>query len=71
MTVPAIHDPRPPFARSLDQTEYQIAAMRPGEPRKSTPCADYDVRALLGHVVAVLHKTPASVPESARATSQP
>jgi uncharacterized protein (TIGR03086 family) len=56
MTVEPIHDPRPLFARSLDQTEQQIAAVRPAELSNRTPCADYDVRALLGHVVGVLHK---------------
>lgn len=56
MTVPPVHDPRPLFARALDQTEQQVAAVRPDELSNPTPCADYDVRALLGHVVAVLHK---------------
>jgi hypothetical protein len=55
MTVEPVHDPRPLFARSLDQTEQQIAAVRPDELSNRTPCADYDVRALLGHVVGVLH----------------
>jgi uncharacterized protein (TIGR03086 family) len=56
MTVQTVHDPRPLFARSLDQTEQQVAAVCPHELSNRTPCADYDVRALLGHVVAVLHK---------------
>jgi uncharacterized protein (TIGR03086 family) len=56
MTVQSVHDPRPLFARSLAQTEQQVAAVRPDEMGNRTPCADYDVRALLGHVVAVLHK---------------
>jgi uncharacterized protein (TIGR03086 family) len=56
MTAQPVGDPRPLFARSLDQTEKQVAAVRPDELSNRTPCADYDVRALLGHVVAVLHK---------------
>lgn len=51
-----IDDPRPLLARSLDQTERQVAAVRPDELGNRTPCSDYDVRALLGHVVAVLQK---------------
>ena len=56
MTTQPVHDPHPIFQRALDQAGQQVAAVRPGELRNSTPCADYDVRALLGHVVAVLHK---------------
>lgn len=56
MTVEPVHDPRPLLARSLDQAGQQVAAVRPHELSNRTPCADYDVRALLGHVVAVLHK---------------
>ncbi|MGW0515953.1 TIGR03086 family metal-binding protein [Crossiella sp. NPDC003009] len=56
MTVQPVHDPRPLFTRSLDQTGQLIAAVRPDELGNGTPCADYDVRALLGHVVGVLHK---------------
>jgi uncharacterized protein (TIGR03086 family) len=56
MTEQPVVDPRPLFARSLDQAEHQVAAVRPAQMTHRTPCAAYDVRALLGHVVAVLHK---------------
>lgn len=56
MTTELADDPRPIFARALDQAGQQVAAVIPDELSQRTPCADYDVRALLGHVVAVLHK---------------
>ena len=56
MTSEPAHDPRPTFARALDQAGRQVAAVSPDELSNRTPCADYDVRALLGHVVAVLRK---------------
>lgn len=56
MTSELAPDPRPIFAKALDQAEKQVAAVRPAELSSGTPCADYDVRALLGHVVSVLHK---------------
>lgn len=56
MPIPPAHDPRPLFAQAVDQAERQVAAVRPAELRNSTPCADYDLRALLGHMVAVLRK---------------
>lgn len=56
MTTELVHDPRPILARALDQTQRQFAAVRPDELDNRTPCAEYDVRALLGHVVGVLHK---------------
>ena len=60
-------DPRPLFGKALDQTARQIAAVRPGELGHRTPCADYDVRALLGHVLSVLRKlVRVSVGEDAR-----
>ncbi|MFD2468272.1 TIGR03086 family metal-binding protein [Amycolatopsis silviterrae] len=49
-------DPRETFSRALDQAEHQITAVTPDDLTNRTPCADYDVRALLGHVVGVLHK---------------
>ncbi|MDT0303735.1 TIGR03086 family metal-binding protein [Streptomonospora wellingtoniae] len=56
MTPQPPHDPRAVFSRALDQAQQQIAALSGGELDAPTPCADYDVRALLGHMVAVLHK---------------
>lgn len=56
MTVQPVHDPRPHFTQALDQAAQQIAAIDSDELGNRTPCADYDVRALLGHVIAVLHK---------------
>lgn len=49
-------DPRPLFRRAADQFEHQAGAVRPDEMGNPTPCAEYDVRALLGHVVSVLRK---------------
>lgn len=49
-------DPRPLFRRAADQVEHQAGAVRPDELGNPTPCAEYDVRALLGHLVAVLRK---------------
>lgn len=56
MTTQPVADPRPVFARALDQAEQQVAAVGADELGNRTPCADYDVRALLGHMIGVLHK---------------
>lgn len=56
MTTQPIDDPRPTFNRALEQAGRQVAAVGPGELGNRTPCTDYDVRALLGHIVAVLQK---------------
>ncbi|WP_147915837.1 TIGR03086 family metal-binding protein [Ruania zhangjianzhongii] len=54
--VDATVDPRPQLARALDQVEHQIAELRPHDFGRSTPCAEYDARTLLAHLVAVLRK---------------
>lgn len=56
MTTQTAHDPRPLFAQALDQTERQIVAVRSDELGNSTPCAEFDVRALMGHMISVLRK---------------
>ena len=49
-------DPRPMFLRALDQTQALIDAVEPGDLGLPTPCAEYDVRTLLGHQLAVLDR---------------
>lgn len=52
----ATADPRPLFFRAADQAERVVDAVpldRLGEP---TPCAEFDVRTLLGHFVSVMRR---------------
>ncbi|MEU2377827.1 TIGR03086 family metal-binding protein [Streptomyces misionensis] len=44
-------DPRPVYTRATEQAAAVIAAVRPEDLTRPTPCAEFDVRALLGHVV--------------------
>lgn len=55
--MPDIDDPRPLYRRALDQTEAMIAQVRPDQLDLDTPCTDYDVRRLLGHIVAGLRRS--------------
>ncbi len=52
-------DPRAVFARAVATAGPVIAAVRPGQLERSTPCDDYDVRRLLGHLVGVLRRVAA------------
>ncbi|MFE7193853.1 TIGR03086 family metal-binding protein [Kitasatospora sp. NPDC057541] len=49
-------DPRPLYLLALDQLEKLLAEVRPEDLDRSTPCAEYDLRALLGHVVGGIHR---------------
>lgn len=49
-------DPRPLYARALDQTGSIVAAVRPGQLASPTPCTEFDVRALLSHMVGGLKR---------------
>lgn len=49
-------DPRPQFAAALDQVEGQIKELAPADLDRPTPCADFDVRTLVAHLVAVMRK---------------
>lgn len=54
--VDATPDPRPRLNAALDQTEHQISALRNADLDLPTPCAEYDLRTLLAHLVGVLRK---------------
>jgi uncharacterized protein (TIGR03086 family) len=49
-------DPRPVHRQAMTQTESIVAAVEPGQLTNPTPCADYDVRALLSHIVGGLNR---------------
>jgi uncharacterized protein (TIGR03086 family) len=59
-TTPPDTDPRPSFAAALAAALDVIAAVRPGQLDDPTPCTDFDVRHLLGHLVAVLDRVDAA-----------
>ncbi|MDJ1136167.1 TIGR03086 family metal-binding protein [Streptomyces iconiensis] len=50
--APVIPDPRPTYERAAEQLLRLVTAVRPEQLDLPTPCTEYDVRALLGHVVA-------------------
>ena len=52
-------DPRLPFTKAIAGAGRIIAGVRPSQLGEPTPCADFDVRALLGHMVGVLHRVAA------------
>ncbi len=54
MTTAAITDPRPLYADALTWVGGLVARSRGLE--RPTPCAEYDVRALLGHIVATVER---------------
>jgi uncharacterized protein (TIGR03086 family) len=61
-TVPAdlpVADPRPAFLSAARTASDTVALVSPGQLADPTPCSEYDVRALLGHLVAVLHRVSA------------
>lgn len=49
-------DPRAIFARAVSTAGSVIAAVAPEQLDRPTPCDDYDVRQLLGHLVGVLRR---------------
>ncbi len=48
-----VSDPRPMFAAALDQTQRLIDTVGPADLDLPTPCPEYDVRTLLGHLLTV------------------
>ncbi len=65
-----ITDPRPLHRRAMAQTESIVAAVSPAQFALPTPCTEYDVRALLSHIVGGLTRI-ALVGEGADALARP
>jgi uncharacterized protein (TIGR03086 family) len=59
MLAPMPTDPRPLFASAVATALDVTAAVRPDQLDGPTPCTDFDVRHLLGHLVAVLDRVAA------------
>ena len=65
-----ITDPREIHQRAMAQTESIVAAVPPGQLGLPTPCPEYDVRALLSHIVGGLNRV-AIMGEGGEALAQP
>jgi uncharacterized protein (TIGR03086 family) len=63
-------DPRPLHRRAIAQTESIVAAVSPAQLALPTPCSDYDVRALLSHIVGGLNRV-AIIGEGGEALARP
>jgi uncharacterized protein (TIGR03086 family) len=63
-------DPREIHRRAMAQTESVVAAVKPAQLEAPTPCAEYDVRALLSHIVGGLTRV-AIVGEGGDALARP
>ncbi|MER6066234.1 TIGR03086 family metal-binding protein [Streptomyces sp. NPDC001792] len=51
MTTTAFTDPRPVYASATEQAAALIKTVRPEDLTGPTPCSEFDVRALLSHIV--------------------
>ncbi|MFI7062883.1 TIGR03086 family metal-binding protein [Kribbella sp. NPDC050124] len=49
-----VNDPRPMLALALDQTQRMIETVEPNELDLPTPCPEFEVRTLLGHLLTVV-----------------
>ncbi|NMO36254.1 TIGR03086 family protein [Streptomyces sp. GMY01] len=49
-------DPRPLLLSALDQLERLVGRLDTARLDRETPCAEYDLRALLGHTVGAVHR---------------
>lgn len=50
-------DPREIYTRAITQTATLVAEVRPDQLGAPTPCDEYDVRALIGHIVGGMNRT--------------
>jgi uncharacterized protein (TIGR03086 family) len=63
-------DPRQVYARAIAQTEPIVAAVEPNQLGLPTPCTEYDVRALLSHIIGGMNRV-ATAGESGDALAVP
>ncbi|SOD70869.1 uncharacterized protein (TIGR03086 family) [Jatrophihabitans sp. GAS493] len=49
-------DPRLPYAQATAQTELTVAGIRPEQFGLPTPCDEYDVRTLVGHMIGGMNR---------------
>ncbi|MQS12081.1 TIGR03086 family protein [Streptomyces kaniharaensis] len=52
----AHQDPRPQYFRALDQLEKLVAEITPDLLDRPTPCEEFTLRQLLGHIVGGIHR---------------
>jgi len=69
-TTDPMTDPRPLHRRAMAQTEPIVAAVSPAQLTLPTPCVEFDVRALLSHIVGGLNRI-AIVGEGGDALARP
>ncbi|HYY10109.1 MAG TPA: TIGR03086 family metal-binding protein, partial [Kineosporiaceae bacterium] len=55
-TTPVFTDPRPALLGAADQAVALVGLVTPDRLGDPTPCSEYDVRHLVGHLVAVLRR---------------
>ncbi len=69
-TAEPMTDPRPLHRRAMAQTESIVATVSPAQLALPSPCAEFDVRALLSHIVGGLNRI-AIVGEGGDALARP
>ncbi|MCC5480410.1 TIGR03086 family metal-binding protein [Streptomyces sp. NPDC059680] len=55
-TTTGFTDPRPVYARATEQAAALVKTVRPEHLGAPTPCSEFDVRALLGHIVGATRR---------------
>ena len=56
MDLPENTDPRSYYDRALRWAQGLVAGVRTDQLDRPTPCSEFDVRALLGHLVATVDR---------------
>ena len=56
MTTTAAADPRPALSRAIGVADAVMATIRPSDLDRPTPCTEFDVRTLRGHLLTVVRR---------------